>query len=334
MALTVTAAAPVFAAPVAPGFTYQGQLKQNGSPVNGPTHLQFSLWDAITGGNLVAPFQVISDVPVANGLFTVELNFGAFAFNGDERWLQIEICADAGCTSTTLLNPRQRLTATPYATHALGPWQSSGSKLSYSLGSVGIGTSNPHSTLELKSGFGTEVLRFGLDESDYHYISTGFHGALPWLNYLGFSLEYNSNDVRRVMTLQGDGNVGIGTATPTQKLQVTGNIFLGPAGQYSAPACEENVRIMRGSVDGNGFPSAGCCYTVTKCGSGCYDIAYNTSFADVPSVTVTPRCAEFTVGLSGFGPGSTPTASGIRVLLRFDGSFTDCDFNFTAIGTR
>lgn len=37
-------------------------------------------------------------VPVSNGLFTVLLNgngeFGANAFNGSARWLQIQVCND------------------------------------------------------------------------------------------------------------------------------------------------------------------------------------------------------------------------------------------------
>jgi len=53
---------------------------------------------------------------VANGLFTAPLDFGAGAFDGDARWLQI------GVEGNTL-TPRQKLTATPYALFALAaPW--------------------------------------------------------------------------------------------------------------------------------------------------------------------------------------------------------------------
>jgi hypothetical protein len=46
------------------------------------------------------------------------------------------------------------------------------------------------------------------------------------LNYLGFNVEHNSSDVRRVLTLQGDGNVGIGVKNPTLTLDVQGRIRL------------------------------------------------------------------------------------------------------------
>ena len=51
--------------------------------------------------------------PVSDGLFTVQLDFGAAAFNGDTRWLEITV-------NGTLLTPRQRVNATPYAVQTRG----------------------------------------------------------------------------------------------------------------------------------------------------------------------------------------------------------------------
>lgn len=343
VAVGVIAASPVLAAPLGTGFTYQGQLNQNGSPVNGTAHLRFSLWDGAGGLSFqLGASQIVANVPVTNGLFSVQLNgggeFGLGAFSGEACWLQVEVCSDGSCSgSPIVLAPRQPVTAAPYSQYAAGPWEKggfTGVDLFVTNRNVGIGTSTPHTKLELKSGFDTEVLRFGYDDGHYHSLSTSFHGAQAPLNYLGFNITRGSNDVRRVLTLQGTGNVGIGTDSPSQALQVVGNIFLGPSGQYSAPAAEENVRILRGSVRSDGLPTAGCCYSVTRVSAGVYDIAYNTSFTAVPSVTITTRCSGFTVGLAGFGPLSTPTASGIRVLLNYGGTRTDCDFYFMAIGPR
>jgi hypothetical protein len=89
-------------------------------------------------------------------------------------------------------------------------------------GNVGIGTTSPNSLLEIKSGFDTEVLRFGYSSGDYHSINTSFNGIIPTSNYLGFNVEYGSNDIRRVMTLRGDGYVGINTTSPSAPLHVKG----------------------------------------------------------------------------------------------------------------
>ena len=100
------------AADVGTGFSYQGQLKQNGAPANGNFDMEFRLFDAATLGNHVGNPVTLNGVPVSNGLFTVTLNgageFGPSAFNGEKRWLQITV-------DGSTLTPRQTLTAAPYA---------------------------------------------------------------------------------------------------------------------------------------------------------------------------------------------------------------------------
>ncbi len=99
-------AAPL-AAPLGTGITYQGLLKQNGVPANGTFPMQFQLFDAATGGAQVGP-TLTQGVVVTNGQFTVPLDFGPHAFNGEARWLAITV-------QGTLLSPRQEVRAAPYA---------------------------------------------------------------------------------------------------------------------------------------------------------------------------------------------------------------------------
>lgn len=102
-------------------FTYQGQLKDTGNLANGLYDLQFKLYDAALNGNLVgSPDTVtINDQQVTNGLFTVTLNFGASAFNGEARWLEVGVRPGASLAAYTALAPRQTIAAVPYALHAL-----------------------------------------------------------------------------------------------------------------------------------------------------------------------------------------------------------------------
>jgi hypothetical protein len=103
---------------VGTAFTYQGQLKVSGSPANGEYDMRFKLYDDL--GVLVAGPVCVDNVECADGLFTVEIDFGA-QFGGDARELEIAIrpggppgdCAAGG--GYTTLSPRQSLTATPYA---------------------------------------------------------------------------------------------------------------------------------------------------------------------------------------------------------------------------
>jgi hypothetical protein len=104
-------------------FTYQGRLNKDGNPVGGTCDFQFSLWDALSGGTQIGSTITKYNVAVNNGFFTEQLDFGASAFNGDARWLQIAVRCPAGSGSYTTLSPRQPLTAAPYALYSkTAPW--------------------------------------------------------------------------------------------------------------------------------------------------------------------------------------------------------------------
>src|SRR5436853_7609481 len=77
------------AEPVGTGFIYQGRLNDGGNPATGNYDLLFTLNDAVTNGNPAGPAQTNAAVTVSNGVFTVTLDFGDAAFNGDARWLEI-----------------------------------------------------------------------------------------------------------------------------------------------------------------------------------------------------------------------------------------------------
>lgn len=99
-------------------FTYQGLLNTNGAPYSGSAEMLFTIWDAATNGNSVATNNAGSVIAnVANGIFTVPLDFGINPFNGDARFLEASVRTVIGPFTT--LAPRQPLTATPYALRAL-----------------------------------------------------------------------------------------------------------------------------------------------------------------------------------------------------------------------
>ncbi len=106
-------ASPDAASPLGTTFTYQGQLKRQGSPYEGICDLQFSLWDQLAGGSQQGNFLLAVGVQVAAGQFTVRLDFGNL-FTGDARWLETAVkCSGDG--EYTILVPRQPLDAVPYA---------------------------------------------------------------------------------------------------------------------------------------------------------------------------------------------------------------------------
>ena len=99
-------------------FTYQGRLTDGGTPANGTYDLQFALFDSASSGGQIGSTQTVPSVPVSSGMFTVSLDFGAGAFSGANRFLEISARLSGG-GSFTLLAPRQQITATPYAVRSL-----------------------------------------------------------------------------------------------------------------------------------------------------------------------------------------------------------------------
>jgi hypothetical protein len=108
--------------PLGTAFTYQGRLTDAGAPPTGSYDLRFALFDAESAGAQVGSTVSVPAVPVAGGLFTVSLDFGAGAFGPNARWLEASVRPAGGSTYTTL-SPRQRLTPTPGALYsAVAPW--------------------------------------------------------------------------------------------------------------------------------------------------------------------------------------------------------------------
>jgi len=146
--LGVLVSGDVLAAPPGTKFTYQGQVKRNGLPIDGASDLRFTLWDHATDPQASPPVVEVLNVDVVNGLFTVELDFGSAAF-GEARWLGIEIRHPGGSVEAYQpLTPRQPITGAPFALHALSAgdaaWTVNGNEIhNANSGNVGIGTSTP-----------------------------------------------------------------------------------------------------------------------------------------------------------------------------------------------
>lgn len=104
------------AAAISTPISYQGYLEDGGQPANGLYDLNFQLKTA-AGSNLLAPI-LIDDVPVAGGVFTVQLDFGLGAFGANDRRLGIAVRAGASTGAFTDLLPDALLRGAPYAQYA------------------------------------------------------------------------------------------------------------------------------------------------------------------------------------------------------------------------
>jgi photosystem II stability/assembly factor-like uncharacterized protein len=100
-------------------FQYQGRLNDGGNPANGNYDLRFAIYDSTNiPGTVIAGPLTNSATAVSNGLFTVNLDFGAGVFAGNALWLDIGVRTNGSIDVFTILSPRQLLTPVPYAIFA------------------------------------------------------------------------------------------------------------------------------------------------------------------------------------------------------------------------
>jgi len=101
-------------------FTYQGKLTDNGTTINALYDFTLTLWDASSNGNQIGSTQNVQSIAVVDGIFTVTLDFGAGAFNGANRFLEISVKPNGSPATPTLLSPRQQVLSTPYSIKSMG----------------------------------------------------------------------------------------------------------------------------------------------------------------------------------------------------------------------
>jgi len=98
-------------------FTYQGELTDTGSP-QATYYMRFRLYDLVAAGSQIGSTIENTAVAVNGGVFTVTLDFGANAFPGADRYLEIAVKRNSG-DSYTVLNPRQKIASSPYSIRTL-----------------------------------------------------------------------------------------------------------------------------------------------------------------------------------------------------------------------
>src|SRR5215207_7671330 len=91
----------VAAAAQTTGFTYQGKLTDSGA-AQSSYQMQFALFDAAVGGNQIGATLSNGAVAVNQGVFSVQLDFGASVFTGADRFLQISVRRNGGENYTIL----------------------------------------------------------------------------------------------------------------------------------------------------------------------------------------------------------------------------------------
>ncbi len=192
---------------------FQGQLTLSGTPMHGTCNFIFSLWNAASGPSQIGSNQPRNNVELTNGMFMVaDLDFGANAFDGNPRWLEIAVQCP-GDSAFTTLTPRSPIRPAPYAL--------------YSGNSDKLDGSDASAFLNVSGGRMTGPIDF-LPSAAYHDFAIGVEGAG---SYPGWFYIKDLNDSGQPLRFQVKGdtgdvivakNLGVGIDPPTQRLDVNG----------------------------------------------------------------------------------------------------------------
>jgi hypothetical protein len=311
---------------------YQGRLTDalGVAITDGQYAIEFRLFSASTGGTeLWGPFNA-ANVDVVAGRFNTIIGATdavsrplTTALANANIYLQIKVGTNAP------LAPRQQILAAPKALHATTATTATTANTAANFtsvvlktdevnGRVGIGTTTPAGRLEIQGGANADgsadlvSLALGYAGGGYrHFMSSRHDGAGATSgNAIDFYLNTSTTAAgsskpgignTRVMTLSGNGRVGIGTNAPTNPLSVTGNAdFTGNVGIGTA------APTNRLSVTGNanftgkvGIGPATPSYPLSIMPSGSPSLG---DLIDLGGWTYgTGGADHFGIGISGFG---------------------------------
>lgn len=381
--------------PIGTDFTYQGQLRGSGTAAITSADFEFALFNAESGGTQVGTTLSITDVGVVDGLFTIPLDFGPAAFNGEARWIQVAVRSPAGSGNYATLTPRQPIVAAPYALktrgidgHSLDAADGSPTDALFvdNSGRVGIGTTAPATVvsarLDVVGGHIAVSNNFGL--LSRNAAGTGVGAGIDTTSTDDLAIVAAGSE--RVRVTAG-GNLGVGTTAPVAGVHVkheatppggtlalegvshtyltffpggvaagrrgylgfasdnspditiatehpAGRIVMKDSGGTHFPAGgQENLRVIRGFVVGDGTVNYGSGFTVNRIEEGRYLITFDTPFANLPVATANTVSVGFSscfIEFSGIGNANI----GLQVVRRSDGDLVDGHFYFIAIGPR
>ena len=233
----------------------------------------------------------------------------AFKEIGDDIFSSHNVAIGKSTAPTSALDVVGTVKATAFegdGSALTGQWTVSGGNIYRSSGRVGIGTTSPHALLHVSGPTGIPaILTSGANDSEGDI-------AVPTNQNLQIGhWDDGTSTFTNRFYISSSGNIGIGTTTPEQKLEVHGNILLGQnqvksyihGGNSMAVSSDADVLIVADSNDTSG--AVGSNSIIFGAGSAIDTDNRNFTYADAyPSDVPRVEFMRITNGKVGVGTSS------------------------------
>src|SRR5687767_14020931 len=235
--------------------SFHGDLGDPG--FNGILDMQFRLYDAAIDGTQIGTTVSIPAVSVSGGKFKVSLNYGAAAYNSDDRWVEIRT-SPAGAGTYTVLDPREKILSAPYSIRSLV--STSADQLAGTDASEFVQTSDPRlsDARPPVAGSSSYIHNSSFTQTGAFNISgSGTAGGTLSGNVVNASTQYNLNGVRilhapsdnffaassaGLMNTTGFGNTAVGSLSGRSNTTGGNNTTFGKSsGQSNVTGAENSM---------------------------------------------------------------------------------------------
>ena len=244
-------------------FTYQGRLTDGGTPANGTYDAQFKLFDtqAVGTGTQIGPTITNPTITVTAGIFTVQLDFGAGAFPGADRFLEINVRLAGSGSAYTTLSPRQPVTATPYAIRSANSATADAATTATNATQLGgvaanqyvqTGDSRLSDARPPTAGSANYIQNTNVQQasSNFNISGNGTAGGTLSGNFVEATTQFNIAGFR-VLSVAGTANMFVGLSSGTSNTTGSDNAFFGEfAGQMNTEGYH-NAFFGRGAGNKN-----------------------------------------------------------------------------------
>lgn len=259
----------------ADSFTYHGTLQDGGQPANGSYDMQLTLYSGQSGGRVLAGPITLYHVPVTDGNFSTNVDFGPMAPSTSQAWVDVKVSPagsnafvaldnrspvepEGGCPGSWTLDGNAAIPAGSY----LGT--SDATTLLFKVNGTTVGAFN--SSDNSFNNYYATSLSFSDGATGQYSLAAGYHGKTNFEGSFDWGPEFGTlgqiaDTANEQFIINAPHGVGINTATAADGTPLRDELTIAPSPDLPAANSDFtmlgdqsfNYKGFNFNVQANGF---------------------------------------------------------------------------------